>query len=196
MKIYLVRHGEVFNPKGLIYGRLSGFKLSETGIKEAKEAGRHLDKVGAKPEIVMTSPLLRTIQTAKIIQTFFPDVEITKEKKIIEGDIGWQGRVKKDLIRKGIWGQYLSMPSSIATGERFSGVQKRVAEWVKEFAKKPYKQVVVVSHQDLLRSLVLFLQQRPLDDLNKFPTATGSVTAVDIDKGAVLQKDIEYWQPA
>ena len=194
MKIYLIRHGDVFNPKGLIYGRLPGFKLSETGIKEAKEAGRYLDSLGAKPEIIVTSPLLRTVQTAKIIQTFFPDVKIIKEKKIVEGDIGWQGIVKKDLIRKKIWDQYLSAPSSITTGERFSGVQKRVAEWIKEFAKKPYEQAIVVSHQDLIRSLILFLQERPLDDLNKFPTATGSVTVINLDKSAVLQKDIEYWQ--
>lgn len=194
MKIYLVRHGDVFNPRGLIYGRLPGFKLSETGIKEAKEAGKYLDSLGAKPEIIITSPLLRTVQTAKIIQTFFPDVKIIKEKKIVEGDIGWQGIVKKDLIRKKIWDQYLSAPSSITTGERFSGVQKRVAEWIKEFAKKPYEQAIVVSHQDLIRSLILFLQERPLDDLNKFPTATGSVTVINLDKSAVLQKDIEYWQ--
>jgi broad specificity phosphatase PhoE len=194
MKIYLIRHGDVFNPKGLIYGRLPGFKLSETGIKEAKEAGKYLDSLGAKPEIIITSPLLRTVQTAKIIQTFFPDVKIIKEKKIVEGDIGWQGIVKKDLIRKKIWDQYLSAPSSITTGERFSGVQKRVAEWIKEFAKKPYEQAIVVSHQDLIRSLILFLQERPLDDLNKFPTATGSVTVINLDKSAVLQKDIEYWQ--
>ena len=194
MKIYLIRHGDVFNPKGLIYGRLPGFKLSETGIKEAKEAGKYLDSLGAKPEIIITSPLLRTVQTAKIIQTFFPDVKIIKEKKIVEGDIGWQGIVKKDLIRKKIWDQYLSAPSSITTGERFSGVQKRVAEWIKEFAKKPYEQAIVVSHQDLIRSLILFLQEKPLDDLNKFPTATGSVTVINLDKSAVLQKDIEYWQ--
>ncbi len=194
MKIYLVRHGDVFNPRGLIYGRLSGFRLSKIGIKEAEKAGEYLDSLGAKPEIIITSPLLRTVQTAKIIQTFFPDVEIVKEEKIIEGDIGWQGIVKTDLIKKKIWDQYLFAPSSITTGERFSGVQTRIAEWVKEFAKKPYEQAIVVSHQDLIRSLVLFLQERPLDDLNKFPTATGSITIVSINRNVVLQKDIEYWQ--
>jgi broad specificity phosphatase PhoE len=196
MKVYLVRHGDVFNPKGLIYGRLPGFKLSETGIKEVNKAGKYLDSLGAKPEIIITSPLLRTVQTAKIIQTYFPDVEIVKEKKIIEGNIGWQGIVKKDLIRRKIWNQYLSAPSSIDTGERFSGVQKRVVEWAKEFAKKPYEQAVVVSHQDLIRSLILFLQGRPLDDLNKFPAATGSVTVIGINKDAILQGDVKYWQPS
>jgi len=196
MKVYLVRHGDVSNPKGLIYGRLSGFKLSQTGIKEAKEAGRYLASLGAKPEIIVTSPLLRTVQTAKIIQTFFPDAEIIKEKKIIEGDIGWQGIAKKDLIRNGTWDRYLSSPSSITTGEGFSGIQKRVVGWVKEFAKRPYEQAIIVSHQDLIRSLLLFLQERPLDDLNKFPAATGSVTIIDINQDANLQGDVKYWQPS
>ncbi|MDP9227152.1 MAG: histidine phosphatase family protein, partial [Actinomycetota bacterium] len=36
--IHLVRHGQVENPKGVIYGRLPGFHLSERGLQEAASA--------------------------------------------------------------------------------------------------------------------------------------------------------------
>ena len=41
-KIHLVRHGEVENPKGIIYGRLPGFHLSERGQRQAAAAAQHL----------------------------------------------------------------------------------------------------------------------------------------------------------
>ncbi len=33
--LHLVRHGEVENPKGVIYGRLPGYRLSERGQRQA-----------------------------------------------------------------------------------------------------------------------------------------------------------------
>lgn len=35
-RIHLVRHGEVYNPDGVLYGRLPGFKLSDKGIRQAQ----------------------------------------------------------------------------------------------------------------------------------------------------------------
>ncbi|MDO9175439.1 MAG: histidine phosphatase family protein, partial [Actinomycetota bacterium] len=34
--VHVLRHGEVHNPKGILYGRLPGFKLSVTGQSQAK----------------------------------------------------------------------------------------------------------------------------------------------------------------
>src|SRR5258708_36324544 len=36
--VHLVRHGEVANPDGILYGRIPGFKLSEDGQMMAKAA--------------------------------------------------------------------------------------------------------------------------------------------------------------
>ena len=33
--VHLVRHGEVFNPDGILYGRLPGYHLSELGREMA-----------------------------------------------------------------------------------------------------------------------------------------------------------------
>ena len=38
--VHLVRHGEVANPRGVLYGRIPGFHLSEDGRLMATEIGR------------------------------------------------------------------------------------------------------------------------------------------------------------
>ena len=30
-RVHLIRHGEVYNPDGVLYGRLPGFRLSDKG---------------------------------------------------------------------------------------------------------------------------------------------------------------------
>ena len=40
--IHLVRHGEVENPKGVIYGRLPGYHLSERGKRQAEQSADRL----------------------------------------------------------------------------------------------------------------------------------------------------------
>jgi len=36
--VHVVRHGEVENPKKILYGRLPGYRLSELGVQMAKVA--------------------------------------------------------------------------------------------------------------------------------------------------------------
>ena len=38
--VHLMRHGEVHNPGGVLYGRLPGYRLSERGRAMARIAGR------------------------------------------------------------------------------------------------------------------------------------------------------------
>ena len=63
--VHLIRHGEVYNPKHLVYADLPGFGLSESGRLQAKEAGRYL---ASSPVVaVWSSPLERAIETAHLI---------------------------------------------------------------------------------------------------------------------------------
>nr|MDT0663904.1 fumarylacetoacetate hydrolase family protein [Micromonospora sp. DSM 115978] len=41
-RVHLVRHGEVFNPEKILYGRLPGFRLSENGERQAKVTAEYL----------------------------------------------------------------------------------------------------------------------------------------------------------
>jgi len=60
--ISFVRHGEVYNPDNIFYGRLSGFRLSDNGNYQAVQAAETLN--GSQLAAIFSSPLLRARQTA------------------------------------------------------------------------------------------------------------------------------------
>src|SRR5260370_7446746 len=60
--VHLVRHGEVANPQGILYGRLPGFRLSEDGQVMAKAAADFM--AGRDGAVLRSSPLERAVQTA------------------------------------------------------------------------------------------------------------------------------------
>ena len=63
--VHLVRHGEVHNPAGLLYGRLPDYHLSERGRAMAERVAdyfRHRDVVH-----IRSSPLERAQETAEPI---------------------------------------------------------------------------------------------------------------------------------
>ncbi len=63
--LYLVRHGTVHNPNGVLYRRLPGFLLSHQGRREAEEAAAFL--ANEPLEVVYHSPLERARETAQIV---------------------------------------------------------------------------------------------------------------------------------
>ncbi|MDR2988150.1 MAG: histidine phosphatase family protein, partial [Nocardiopsaceae bacterium] len=63
--VHLVRHGEVANPGGILYGRLPGYRLSEDGLMMAKAAADFL--AGRDVTVLRSSPLERAVQTAEPI---------------------------------------------------------------------------------------------------------------------------------
>ena len=78
-KLVLIRHGSSeWNEKNLFTGWVD-VKLSETGKKEAANAGKLLAESGIKPDILFTSRLSRAIQTANLAleraDRLFIDVE-------------------------------------------------------------------------------------------------------------------------
>ena len=63
--LHLVRHGEVDNPDGVLYGRLPGFHLSADGRLMAKAAADFL--AGRDVTVLRSSPLERALETAEPI---------------------------------------------------------------------------------------------------------------------------------
>ncbi|MDQ2796791.1 MAG: histidine phosphatase family protein, partial [Actinomycetota bacterium] len=60
--LHLMRHGEVFNPAGVLYGRLPGYVLSDLGQEMAQAVADYL--AGHDVTFVVASPLERAQQTA------------------------------------------------------------------------------------------------------------------------------------
>src|SRR5215472_14241447 len=79
--VHLVRHGEVDNPGGILYGRLPGFQLSEAGRLMAKAAADYL--AGRDITVLKSSPLQRASETAEPIAAEF-GLEIHVDDRLIE----------------------------------------------------------------------------------------------------------------
>ncbi|WP_406297099.1 histidine phosphatase family protein [Embleya sp. NBC_00888] len=87
--VHLMRHGEVHNPHGILYGRLPDYHLSELGNKMAERVADHL----AERDIthVVSSPLERAQETAAPIAGRH-GLEIATDDRLIEAENIFQGK--------------------------------------------------------------------------------------------------------
>ncbi len=124
--VHLLRHGEVENPRGLIYGRLPGFHLSENGQLMAKAAADFL----AERDVVaiFTSPLERARETAEPVAERF-GLEPIVDQRLIEPWNHFEGMVfgvgDGSLRRMEHW-WYLRNPFTPSWGEPYRKVAGRV----------------------------------------------------------------------
>jgi broad specificity phosphatase PhoE len=82
-RLHLVRHGEVFNPSGVLYERIEGFELSDLGHEMAEAAAKALLAQGRKIKRLIASPLIRAQQSAAPIAKQF-DVAVDLDERVIE----------------------------------------------------------------------------------------------------------------
>ncbi|HVF05521.1 MAG TPA: histidine phosphatase family protein [Frankiaceae bacterium] len=88
-RVHLLRHGEVHNPAKILYGRLPGFRLSETGERMAEIAAAALE--GRDVTLLLTSPLERARQTAAPLAETF-GLEPRVDERLIESGNKFEGR--------------------------------------------------------------------------------------------------------
>ena len=194
--IHLVRHGEVENPKGVIYGRLPGYNLSERGQKQAEEAGRYLSEraVGA----IWASPLERAQETAAAIGAFHPSLEIVTDHRLIESETTLEG-VGKTLwafIRSPRHWWHLRDPWTPSWGESFEQIRTRMVDAIADaVAAARGRELVVVSHQTPVLVARLALTRRRMPPwLARLPCQTGSVTTIELEDGRPIGGD--YFVPS
>jgi len=186
--IHLVRHGEVENPKGVIYGRLPGYNLSERGRRQAEEAGAHL--ASADIGALWASPLERAQETAAAISNHHA-TEIVTDDRLIESDTTLEGvgRTIRALIRSPRhWWQFRN-PWKPSWGETFAEIRARMVLVVTDaVAASGGREVVLVSHQTPVLVARLALARRNAPPwITGIPCQTGSVTTMVLEEGRVVK---------
>jgi broad specificity phosphatase PhoE len=88
--VHLLRHGEVHNPEGVLYGRLAGYRLSELGLQMAQRVADHLKTGDHDVTLVVASPLERAQQTAQPVADAF-GVEVDTDDRLLEAENHFQG---------------------------------------------------------------------------------------------------------
>jgi len=147
-QIHLVRHGEVFNPDGVLYGRLPGFHLSELGKQMAAAAADEL--TGHSITGLFASPLLRAQESAEPWSAAY-DLPIQTDERLIEPTNKFEGGTYEFgpgvLLHPRIW-PWIMNPFRPSWGEPYAAVVTRMfAALDSAWASVDTGEVVVVSHQ-------------------------------------------------
>ena len=185
--VHLVRHGEVANPTGVLYGRLPGFGLSEDGQMMAKAAADFM--AGRDVTVLRSSPLERARQTAEPIAAQL-GLPVEVDDRLIEPWNHFEGM--RVAVGDGSWRAprhwvYLRNPFRPSWGEPYVEVAVRVLAAAEDAAKAAAgHEAVCVSHQ-----LPIWTTRRSVEgkrlwhDPRKRQCALGSVTSLTYVGGQV-----------
>ena len=192
-RIHLVRHGEVENPGGVVYGRLPGFSLSERGHRQAAAAARALVDSGAQVTDVFASPLTRTLQSAEPIAARF-GLEVVTDDKLLEATSRLEGKqydVSLAILSKPQAWRYLVNPFRPSWGEPYIEVLARMNAAIADaMTKASGREIVIVSHQLPIWVVRTHARgQRLYHDPRRRRCALSSVTTFDVDAGRLVEVD-------
>ena len=129
-RIYIIRHGQTEMNNAQVLQGQSDLPLNENGIKQAMEAADRLSEKGLVFDKVYASPLIRAVQTAKIIA---PEAEPVIDGRLIEMDYGpYEGTDLNNLPQEIItfFSDFVNNPAPPGM-EQLSSVLKRSAEFLK-----------------------------------------------------------------
>jgi len=195
-QVHVLRHGEVFNPEKILYGRLPGYKLSELGLKMAERAADFF--ANKNISLVVSSPLERAQQTA-LPTAKKHNLEIETDDLLIEAENVFEG--KKVSVGDGALSQprnwwYLRNPITPSWGEPYKKVAERMRTAIfsaRDVAKG--KEALLVSHQLPIWIARLSAEGRSfVHDPRKRQCSLASVTTFIFDGDSLVA--VEYQEPA
>ena len=213
--VHLLRHGEVHNPEGVLYGRLPGYRLSDAGGRMAQVVADYLAGVqvgngpGADPAleaggvrrdvtVVIASPLQRAQETATPVAAAF-GVPIGSDPRLLEAENHFQGMtfgVGDGSLRHVRHWPYLRNPLRPSWGEPYTQQVERMLGAVADArAAARGHEAVLVSHQLPIWVARMALEGRRLwHDPRRRQCSLGSLTSLRFEGDTLV--GIGYCEPA
>jgi broad specificity phosphatase PhoE len=194
--VHLMRHGEVANPDGILYGRLPGYHLSDLGRRMADRVAEHLS--GRDVTHVVASPLERAQETAEPIAKAHGLGLATDERLIEAGNI-FQGKtfgVGDGALRKpGNW-KHLVNPFRPSWGEPYVDQVVRMMSALSAAKDKARgHEAVVVSHQLPIWTVRSYVERRRLwHDPRRRQCTLASLTTFTYQGDRIVS--VGYTEPA
>ena len=194
--VHLLRHGEVYNPEGVLYGRLPGYRLSDLGEQMAERAAEALS--GRDITVVISSPLERAQQTAVPVAARH-GLEIGTDDRIIEADNVFEGQrvgVGDGVLRQPRTWKHLYNPFTPSWGEPYVEVAGRMRAAVAAARRAAAgHEAVLVSHQLPIWVARLDAEHRRfVHDPRKRQCALASLTSLTFDDDRLVA--ITYTEPS
>lgn len=192
--VHLVRHGEVYNPKKILYGRMPGYHLSSRGNSMAVATSKFFR--GRDVTYLAASPLERAQETARPIAEV-TGCEVQTRADILEAGNTFEGLRTKgwrsQLINPVRW-RHMTNPLEPSWGEPYQEIFQRMwgaVEDARDTAEG--HEAVLVSHQLPIVMVQRHVQGKPLAHASR-NCDLASVTSLVFDGGDVV--DWAYTTPA
>jgi len=194
--VHVLRHGEVHNPDGILYGRIEGFGLSGSGNSMATTIAEHVADFDITH--LVSSPLQRARETASPIAerlglAVHIDERLLEPTNVFEGTRFGVG--DGALKRPANW-KHLRNPFRPSWGEPYAEIAARMLAAVRDArAAADGHQALCVSHQLAIWTLRRFLEGRPLwHDPRKRECGLASLTSIAFEDASYA--GLSYTEPA
>jgi broad specificity phosphatase PhoE len=194
--VHVMRHGEVHNPGGVLYGRSPGYHLSELGRQMADRVAEHLS--GRDIRYVAASPLERAQETATPLAASH-GLELATDERLIEAANVFQGKtfgVGDGALRNPANWKYLVNPFKPSWGEPYieQVVRMTAALDAARDAARGHE-AVCVSHQLPIWVTRCFAEHRRLwHDPRKRQCTLASLTSFTYQGDRIVS--VAYSEPA
>ena len=180
-RLFLVRHARTAETGVRLSGRTAGVPLNPAGSRQAVELAAHFQD--GRIDAIVSSPIQRCLQTARPIGAVL-GLPVRRDRAFVEIDYGsWTGRTLGSLRRTRLWDQLFVSPSRVAFpgGETLGGAGARaVAGCEALIAVRPGGRFVVVSHGDIIKSIVSHYLGQPFDLFQRIVISPASVSVIDV----------------
>ncbi len=195
-RLHFVRHGEVFNPKGVLYERIPGFGLSDLGHEMAASAAAQLAAENRKIVKLLASPLQRTQESAAPLAKHF-GLDIQHEPRVIEPWNKFAGHKMggRSVLKKPSLVLHLYNPSKPSWGEPYQEIAQRMTDAALEaWQSVDCGDVVFVSHQLPIWMLYRSSQGLALPhDPKRRRCSLSSITSFEVIDGKLVA--VDYREP-
>nr|WP_210258690.1 MULTISPECIES: histidine phosphatase family protein [unclassified Devosia] len=184
----MVRHAAHDNVGGFLAGRTPGIRLGEAGRAQAARLGQRM--ASEQFDAIYASPRERTQETAAAIAAE-RDLPVHTAPELDEVDFGaWSGKTFDVLNTDPTWRQWNTIRSLSRTagGESMLDVQRRALTLLERLvAEHENGRLVLVSHADIIKTLVSYVLGLPIDAWPRFDIGPASITTIVVgDWGAKL----------
>jgi probable phosphomutase (TIGR03848 family) len=180
---FLIRHASCDSIGRYLSGRMAGVPINDTGRREAAALAERLRTTGLAA--IYASPLERTRETAGAIAAQ-SGLAVTIAPEFIEVEFGeWTGRSFESLAGDRGWQRYNAFrgDSRPPGGESLLEVQARALAGVEALcARHPGQRIAIVSHGDVLKSILMHAAGIPLDFVQRIEIAPASVSVVTVNE--------------
>jgi len=186
MRLILIRHGETAHNRDQVTLGRADVPLNERGLAQAEAVAASFRR---PPAAIYASPLQRAFATAMAIGAA-TGVEVIAEAALIEMDVGEMEHLTGRQLRESYpdflraWLTGGAADARMPGGETLREVQERAWDAIERIgAAHPQGEVVAVSHNFVILTLVCRALGLPLADFRRLKQALAAKTVIDLRDG-------------